>query len=275
MTSIALGRIAAPSSILSSLLDRNRTLAVYGIACLVLGMLAILGQSIDTRTLESGISVWVKPVKFFVSVGVFAVTAAWFFGYVRPERRNSRLMRATAAMLIMTGTFELVYISWQAAQGLESHFNVSTDFYTAMYAMMGIAAVLLVGTTLPLAWEIGRRPADGLQRSFVAAIVIGLVLTFVLGGALGGYMSSQLGHSVGAVGGHVTLFGWNRLGGDLRVAHFFGIHAEQAIPVLAAITAGASTRMRWAILIAGAATYSAVTLAVFAQAVAGRALFPA
>jgi hypothetical protein len=275
MTSIALGRVAVPSSTLSSLLARNRTLAVYGIACLVLGMLAILGQSIDTRMLESGVNVWVKPAKFLVSVGVFAVTAAWFFGYVRPERRNSRLMRATAAILITTGTFELVYIGWQAAQGLESHFNVSTPFTTAMYAMMGIAAVLLVGTTFPLAWEIGRRPVDGLQRSFVAAIVIGLLLTFVLGGGLGGYMSSQLGHSVGATGGHVVLFGWNRLGGDLRVAHFFGIHAEQAIPILAALTVTAPARGRWAIVILGSVAYSAVTLAVFAQAVAGRALIPA
>jgi hypothetical protein len=274
MTALTLRPIPAPSSIFATLLERHRALATYGLIMLALGVAAVTAQAIDTRTLNSGVGVWVKPAKFFFSVSVFALTAAWFFGYVRPERRRSRPMRVTASVLIGTGTFELAYICWQAAHGVESHFNTSTPFYTAMYALMGIAAVFLVGTTLPLAWEISRRPAAGLQRSFVAAVVIGLVLTFVLGGGLGGYMSSQMGHSVGPVGGHVLLFGWNRLGGDLRVAHFLGIHAEQAIPILAALTGGVPARARWTILTLGALAYCAITLAVFAEAVAGRALIP-
>ena len=44
-------------------------------------------QLVDPRTLH-GVNVWVKPVKFLVSVGVFSLTAAWFFGYIRPERRR-------------------------------------------------------------------------------------------------------------------------------------------------------------------------------------------
>jgi hypothetical protein len=275
MTSLALHATAPRPQLLRAFTDRHRTLALYGLATLALGVAAMTLQVIDPRTLASGVGIWVKPAKFFVSVGVFALTAAWFFGYIRPERRRSPAMRATAATLIATGTFELAYICWQAAQGLESHFNVDTPFHAVMYASMGIAAVLLVGTTLPLAWEIARRPAEGLQRSFVAAVVIGLVLTFLLGGGLGGYMSSQLGHSVGAQGGQVPLFGWNRLGGDLRVAHFLGIHAEQALPILAVLIAGAAARTRWLVLVAGTVAYSAVTLAVFAQAVAGRALIPA
>lgn len=275
MTTAAIGRMPAASSVIPSLIERHRVLALYGMAMIVLGTLAIAAQGFDTRVLDSGVGVWVKPAKFFFSVGVFALTAAWFFGYVRPEWRRSPLMRGAAAVLIATGTFELAYICWQAAHGVESHFNTSTPFYTVMYAMMGVAAVFLVGTTLPLAWEIARRPVAGLQRSFVAAVVIGLVLTFLLGGGLGGYMSSQSGHNVGPVGGHVAMFGWNRLGGDLRVAHFFGIHAEQAIPLLAAMTGSAPAHVRWLVLVLGTLGYSAITVAVFAQAVAGQALIPA
>jgi hypothetical protein len=242
---------------------------------LVFGVMAVALQGFDTRTLESGVGIWVKPAKFFFSTGMFALTAAWFFGYVRPERRGSKLMLGTVAVLIVSATFELVYIGSQAAQALESHFNHGTPFHSMMYGLMGIAAVLLVGTTLPLAWEIARRPAPGVQRSFVAAVVIGLVLTFLLGGGLGGYMSSQAGHSVGPVGGHVPLFGWNRLGGDLRVAHFLGIHAQQAIPMIAAAVAATPARVRWAVLLLGTTGYVALTLAVFAQALAGRALLPA
>jgi hypothetical protein len=260
----------------AELFVRQGTLAMYGMAALLLSMIALLLQTVDPRVLESGVNVWVKPAKFFSSVGIFALTAAWFFGYVRAERRRSRLMRGTVAMLILAGAFELLWISWQAAHGLESHFNFDTPFYVLMYQLMGVGAVLLVGTTLPLAWEIARRPTDGLSRDFVAAVVIGLLLTFLLGGILGGYMSSQAGHAVGVEGGRTFLFGWNRSGGDLRVAHFLGIHAEQAIPLLAAMTAqaGLGQRARWVTVIIGSLAYAALTLAIFAQAIAGRPLFP-
>lgn len=273
MTALALNP-ARPSQLLAEFDRRHRLLTRYGLVTLALGIVAIALQFVDPRMLASGVGIWVKPAKFFVSVSIFAFTAAWFMGYVRPERRDSRLMRATAIALIASGTFELAYIVFQAAQGLESHFNRSTLFHAIMYALMGLGAMILVATTLPLAWEIARRPVPGLQRSFVAAVVIGLILTFALGGMLGGYMSSQTGHAVGQVGGSAPLFGWNRLGGDLRVAHFFGIHAEQAIPLLAAAVAGASARVRWAAVLGGSAIYAALTLGVFYQAVAGRALLP-
>jgi hypothetical protein len=258
---------------LSAFFARQPALAAYGFALLLLAVPLAALQLIDPRLLN-GISVWVKPVKFLVSVGVFALTAAWFFGYIRPERRAALLPRLVVVMLIGAGSFELLWIGWQAAHGLESHFNTDTLFFNLMYALMGLFALILVGSTLPLAWEIGRRPAAGVRPDFIAAVVTGLLLTFLLGGGLGGYMSAQPGHSVGATGGHVPLFGWNRSGGDLRIAHFLGIHAQQALPILAVLTGGLTAPRRWAVLAGGTLLYVALTLAIFALAVAGRPLLP-
>ena len=60
----------------------------------------------------------------------------------------------------------------------------------------------------------------------------------------------------------------------LRVAHFMGIHAQQAIPILLALAAPLASRIRWLVLAGGVALYVATTLAIFAQAIAGRALLP-
>lgn len=259
---------------LAELVARQRPLALYGLALLMLALAAAAMQTIDPRVLASGVNVWVKPVKFLVSVGVFALTAAWFFGYIRPERRRALLPRMVVVMLIVGGSFELLWIGWQAANGLESHFNNDTPFYDLMYSMMGLFAVILIGSTLPLAWEIARRPAAGIRSDFIAAVVIGLLLTFLLGGGLGGYMSAQPGHAVGATGGHVPLFGWNRSGGDLRIAHFLGIHAQQAIPILALLIDGLTAPRRRALLAGGTLAYVSLTFAIFAQAVAGRPLLP-
>jgi hypothetical protein len=273
VTALTLRAPAGRLPILSELIERQRPLALFGLALVLLAPVVLALQAVDPRTLH-GVGVWVKPAKFFLSAGVFALTAAWFWGYVRPERRKGRALLWTARALIASASFELFYISLQAARGLDSHFNFSSGFHIAMYALMGVAAVILTATTLPLAWEIARRPSRGLSPDFVAAVSLGLLLTFLLGAGLGGYMSQMTGHSVGGEGGRLFFFGWNRSGGDLRIAHFLGIHSEQAIPLLAASVAGLGLRARWTVLAAGTAAYVAVTLAVFAQAVAGRPLLP-
>jgi hypothetical protein len=256
------------------LLARQRTLARFGGGLLILAAVTLMLQAIDPRVLASGINVWVKPTKFLFSVGVFALTAAWFFGYVRPERRASWPMRVTVAVLVLTATFELVWIAWQGANGLESHFNNDTVFYDVMFSLMGLFALLLTGTALPLAWEIARRPAPGVPRDFAAAVVAGLVLTFLLGVGFGTAIAMNGAHSVGAEGGAVPIFGWNRSGGDLRIAHFLGIHAEQAIPLLALLLGGLGAAKRRTLLVAGTAAYAAVAFAVYLQAAAGRPLLP-
>jgi len=97
---------------------------------------------------------------------------------------------------------------------------------------------------------------------------------FCPGRGSGIYMAQQPGHNVGSVGGHSLIFGWNRAGGDLRIAHFLGIHAQQAIPVLGLLITKMSPRLRWQTLIGGSAAYSALAIALFIQAIAGHALLP-
>jgi hypothetical protein len=252
---------------------RERQLTTFGLTLLALAVLMCLAQLADERTFQD-VSVWVKPAKFALSIGVFALTAAWFFGYVRPERRQSALMRLTVAVLIAAGGLELLWITVQAARAQGSHYNTATPFTAALYPVMGVVAVLLIGTTLALAWEIGRRPARGLRFDFVLAVVTGLVLTFLLGGVLGGYMSAQTSHAVGAEGGGTPFFGWNRMGGDLRIAHFMGIHAMQAVPLLGALVAPLRLPGARLAIVAGATVWTAATLLLFAQAVSGQPLWP-
>ncbi|HEY0324698.1 MAG TPA: hypothetical protein VGC46_01805 [Allosphingosinicella sp.] len=274
MTSLALS--ARPSfGILSELFGRHRTLAGFGLALLVLVPPVVMMMAVDPRLLPTGISPWLKPAKFLVSIGLFALTAAWFFGYVRPQRRDTRLLRWTVGALILAASFEMFWIIWQAAHGVDSHFNNSTPLNSAMYSLMGLFALVLTATTLPLAWEIHRRPAEGLPADYAAAVVSGLVLTWLLGTGAGMVIGFGGGPTVGAEGDSLPVLGWNRLGGDVRVAHFLGIHAEQLIPAGAALVGGFTLAVRRRLVAAGVVAYVAVTLAVLNQALAGRPLIPA
>jgi hypothetical protein len=273
MTSLSHAGVQQPPGLLGTCFRRQRALTWYGLVLLVLLVPLLLAAMIDPRLID-GVSVWAKPAKFFLSVAIYVFTFAWFTGYVTPEKRNSRLLRNTAMVVIVTSAFELIWITWQGAHGLRSHFNEDTLFLATMYVLMGLFVTVLIAALAPLAHQIWRHPRPGLQPEFQAAVIIGLILTMVLGGGLGGYMSQQHGHSVGVNGGHVLLFGWNRLGGDLRVGHFFGIHAEQAIPLLGALVARWAPLWRRIALIAGSIAYTVLTLGLFVQALRWQPLFP-
>ena len=73
-----------------------------------------------------------------------------------------------------------------------------------------------------------------LAPAFRLSVILGLILTFVLGGVAALFIVGNGGHWVGAPhtdAGGFPVFGWTRQGGDLRVAHFLGIHAMQILPL--------------------------------------------
>jgi hypothetical protein len=80
-----------------------------------------------------------------------------------------------------------------------------------------------------LAWQLYRHPDPTRPAAYREAVLLGLVLTFVFGASVGGLLSNLQPPSGGAA---MPLFGWALGGGDLRPAHFVGIHAEQALPLV-------------------------------------------
>lgn len=264
--------VRGPSALLRAIRRRDPILAGFGLALLALALVLGIAWAFDARQLH-GEDVWAKPVKFLLSVGLFALTSAWFIGDLPEVRRRAAPIRAARWTIIGAGTFELAYITWQGALGQPSHFNESTPFHAVMFALMGIGAVALTATTLPLAREIARHGTK-LSPALRLAIVLGLVLTFVLGTGAGVAIAAHGGHAVGGIPDHpgLPLLGWSTTGGDLRVAHFLGIHAQQLLPLAGAgLAAALPMRARAAVWLVSA-LYVLLTLAAFAQAMAGRPL---
>lgn len=225
------------------LLARERRLARYGFVLLALLVPLALAWALDDRVLRDA-NVWIKPFKFTLSVAVLALTTAWFVGHLPAARRTHRSVDWIVGLLMGSGTFELVYITLQAALGQASHYNETDLLHTVMYTLMGIGALVLTATQPMLAWQLHRHPDATRPRVYRHAVLLGLVLTFVLGAGAGMLLGNRPPASAGAT---LPVLGWSLAGGDLRPAHFVGIHAEQLLPFIAqAALAARLRRPAWA-----------------------------
>ena len=220
----------------------HRPLMLFATAMVGTGLLAAVGYVVDDRVL-AGVPIWSKPLQFSLSFGVYAVTLAWLISRLQRPRVR-RLARMAGTLIALATGLEMVAIVGQVIRGRQSHFNTATPFDAAVYAGMGVfvgilfVATIAVGIALLLESPVG-------DRATTWAVLLGLGTT-VLGMAVGFLMvvprSSQLaggtlrgGHSVGVPDGGpgLPLVGWSTTGGDLRIPHFVGLHALQALPLLA------------------------------------------
>jgi hypothetical protein len=212
----------------------------------------------DHRTV-TGINPWIKPAKFYITSTIFLWTVAWYLAGLRGKKPWLRWGFAVTMLI------ENFFVTMQAARGVASHFNVSTAFDAAVFSTMG--AIILLNTLFLVCLLIlfFQRPRN-LAPSYLWGIRLGLLLT-ILGSMEGGVMVARLSHTVGLADGGpgLPLIYWSTKGGDLRVAHFLGIHGMQVIPLF-----GWWTQGRSAIGVGiFAAAYAGVTFLLFRMAMSG------
>lgn len=269
----------SPGSLAESLKEfyrREPVLMVFAAILAAMMIPSFVGLLIDTRTFN-GINVWIKPLKFQASAALFLVTLALFWPYLDVAQRERKSVRAAAWIISVFLLLEILYITYRASQAEASHFNRSTMTNTILYAWMG--ATILAATILSgwIGWLILRARDKIASPDIRYAIGVGLVAGTVLGSITAVYMSAQTNHWVGGVASDVNgsfFFGWSRTGGDLRVAHFIGLHAMQGIPIIGWLASRYMPGNVRHIVLASAAIWTAAAGVTLVQAIVGSALFP-
>jgi hypothetical protein len=212
---------------LHTLFERDRLLTITALAMLAGAVVVAAVAPFDGR-LVTGINPWIKPLKFLTSVAIFLATMAWFMPEMEPlPRLRQRLSR----VFVGTMTIEIVCIVVQAARGTTSHFNYGSAFDATLFQIMGVAiTVNTVGAAVMLARLRRDQPAD--RAGYLLGLRLGLAL-FVLGSVQGFLIVANSGHAVpGPDGGPgLPIINWALDRGDLRIAHFVGLHALQALPL--------------------------------------------
>ncbi len=262
-------------SLLTRLFGREPWLAITGLALVALIVPTLAASLIDDR-LTNDISVWTKPLKFQVSLALYTLTLAFFARYLPQGVRETRWYRVYMTAVLAAIALEMIWLMGAAILGVPAHFNAS-DTGQVIYRMMGALATLLTSATAVYAFQIARNPSTGLSPAVKSGIVWGLALTLPLTLITAGVLASGTGHWVGGMqsdAAGMTLMGWARDGGDLRVAHFFGTHAMHILPIAGLLSATLlGTARVWPVRLA-ALGLVAFTGLVLAQALAGRPFLP-
>lgn len=249
---------------LNELKNRNAVLYYFGWLYFFFGLVCVVCTQ-TTSTMVLGINAWIKPMKFAFSIWIFCWTIAWYLVYLDNQRR----VRKYTWMVVIVMIIEQVIITWQAANGRLSHFNTSNPFYQSLFYLMGAAIATLTIWTGVMGYYFFKQKQFRAPMPYIWGIRLGIVL-FVIFSFEGGLMASRLSHTVGAPDGGpgLPIINWSSEYGDLRVAHFIGIHSLQVLPLFGYYIAHTSRAVKWF-----AAAYSLLSVYLFVQAFRETPLF--
>ncbi|CAN7158176.1 ABA4-like family protein [Bosea sp. LjRoot9] len=258
-------------------LELEPRLTTAAFAMLALAVPTVFAWLIDIRQFQ-GVDTWIKPLKFEISVAFYLLTLALFLPLASERFRTTWAGRYIVWPVIVPIILEVLYIAWRASRVEASHYNSDSTLGAALYTLMGVGAVMFTVAPGFLAYGLARRDAAPIPEVLRWSLVAGLALTCVFGllsGALLG--SSATGHYVGAQPApHPTLplFGWSLAIGDLRVAHFLGLHALQIIPAIGLLLWLATKQARAGLVVLGVVStaYAAVTTIALVAALRARPL---
>ena len=247
----------------STLQRRNPILYTTGWVSFVGAIICVL-LSFLTHTQVLGINAFIKPAKFFISIALFCWTMGWYTGLLSQRRK----VTIYSWVVVVTMFIEMVIITGQAAQGKLSHFNISTPLDARLFDVMGVSIVLLTCWTAYIGYLFFKHPPTAIEAGYLWGIRLGIIV-FVFFAFEGFAMAVRLAHTIGAPDGGPGLpaLNWSTHHGDLRIAHFFGMHALQIIPLFGYYIA----RRPFQIILFSLLYVSAVT-ALLLEAIAGKPL---
>ncbi|WP_238431882.1 hypothetical protein [Streptomyces cavernae] len=252
-----------------------------------IAVLCAVGLLVDDRVLV-GSPIWLKPFKFTLSFAAYCLTLSWMLSLLP---RGRRVAWWAGTVVAVASAIEIVIISGQAMRGKRSHFNYETPLDEALYNVMGGTviflwlATLVLAVLLLLARMADRASAWAMRCGIILALAgtaVGFLMDRPAPGQQSGVSDVVGAHSVGVPDGgpSMPLTGWSTTGGDLRIPHFFGMHALQLLPLLVLVLAVlaprftrlGNDRVRLRLVLLASGVYAAAFALVFWQALRGQPL---
>ena len=243
---------------------RNALLFWFGLFNLAVAAVCLILMPFE-ETQILGVNRWLKPFKFYSSVGIMILTMDWLLYYLN----NPKKIKIFSWLMVITMFFENGLIIAQAIRKTTSHFNATSSLNGIMFSLMGMLIVIFTITVIFACISFFRQKQFSIPSAYVWGIRLGL-LFFIIFSLEGGLMVGLLKHTVGGPDGGAGLpvVNWSTEYGDLRIAHFIGIHSLQVLPLFGNYFAKTKKQT-----IFFSVVYFLLAMALFLQAMKGIPLF--
>jgi hypothetical protein len=246
----------------SSRLRHTKSLFWLAVICVVVAVALIPLWILDSRQLL-GVSVWEKPIKFYISVAIFSFTYSWLSSFLT---RGGRWVKLTGFVVAVSLAVEIVIILFMASIGETSHFNVSSPTAIVIWSLMATFISIVLFSTIFISLMIMFQKQQEFNLKLALALgsintAVGMGLAYLMtwptAAQLANYQGIAGAHAVGVSDGGPGLpfLGWSTVAGDLRVGHFFGLHSIQVAAILLAISLMLPLALRIPLIVVGNITW--------------------
>ena len=243
---------------------RNALLFWFGLFNLAIAILCLILMPFE-ETQILGVNRWLKPFKFYSSVGIMVFTMGWLLYYLN----NTKKIRTYSWLIVITMFFENGLIIAQAIRKTTSHFNATSALNGIVFSIMGMLIAIFTIVVIFACVSFFRQKQFSILTPYVWGIRLGL-LFFIIFSLEGGVMVGLLKHTIGGPDGGpgLPVVNWSTVYGDLRIAHFIGIHSLQVLPLFGNYFSKTKTQT-----IFFSVVYFLLASALFLQAMKGIPLF--
>ncbi|GAB2538093.1 hypothetical protein [Nocardia heshunensis] len=240
----------------------HRPLLTTTVGMAALAVFSLCAMAFDDRMLL-GESVWLKPLKFAIAFTLYSGTLAWLLSF---PHRGQRLTWWLGTAFATAAVVDVGFIVVQAARGTFSHFNEQHDAVNTIgqYVFMsGVPGLFLANLAIAvtLSWQrVTDRPTSMAIRTGLGIAVFGMALGYTMGFSGEQKTTDAYGHPVTLGAGHTFVNGqpetrdgvagmpvthWSTAGGDMRIAHFAGLHGIQLLIVAAVVLTRFAPTVSW------------------------------
>jgi hypothetical protein len=153
---------------------RNALLFWFGLFNLAVAIVCLVLMSLE-ETQILGVNRWLKPFKFYASVGIMVLTMGWLLYYLDSAKKIKRY----SWLIFISMLFENGLIIAQAITKTTSHFNASSILNGIVFSLMGMLIAIFTFTVIFVCIAFFRQTQFSIPASYVWGIRLGLLFFII------------------------------------------------------------------------------------------------
>src|SRR4030095_11618502 len=149
---------------------RNALLFWFGLFNLAVAIVCLILMPFEEKQIL-GVNRWLKPFKFYSSVGIMVLTMGWLLYYLNSAKKIKRY----SWLIFISMFFENGLIITQAIRNTTSHFNITSPINGIIFNLMGIFILVFTITVILICISFFKQKQFSITAAYVCGVRFGIL----------------------------------------------------------------------------------------------------